>query len=132
MRYLLDTHVLVWALDAPGRLSKPVGALLGDAANYPLGVAAITPWEIALLSARGRILLNRPVADWIQAALRPGFVELLPLTPPIAIDSCALPGDFHPDPADRMIVATARHHGLTLLTADESIRAYPHLRTLWD
>jgi len=95
--------------------------------NYPFGVAAIAPWEITLLATRGRLQLNRPEADWINEALRPDFVELLPLTPPIAVDNCALPGIFHPDSADRIIVASGRHHGLTILTADDAIRAYPHL-----
>lgn len=132
MRYLLDTHVLIWALDAPERLPGAVQTLLRDLANLPLGVAAITPWEIAMLATRGRLQLSRPVGDWLAAALRSEFVSLLPLIPPIAVDSCTLPGQFHADPADRMIVATARHHGLTLITADAAIRAYPHLRTVWD
>jgi len=132
MRYLLDTHTLIWALDAPERLPAPVEAILRDARNLPFGVAAITPWEIAMLTTRGRLQLARPVAEWLSTALRPEFVNLLPLLPPIAVDSCTLLGQFHADPADRLIVATARHHGLTLLTADHAIRAYPHLRTLWD
>lgn len=132
MRYLLDTHTLVWALDTPERLPAPVRAILGDPANLPFAVAAITPWEIAMLCARGRLQLGRPVHDWLNAALQPEFLTVLPLLPAIAVESCALPGAFHADPADRMIVATARHHGLTLLTADTAIRAYPHLRTLWD
>ena len=132
MRYLLDTHTLIWALDDPDRLPDPTRAILSDPANVPFGVAAITPWEIALLTSRGRLQLARPVADWLAAALRPEFVSLLPLVPPIAVDSCTLPGQFHADPADRFIVATARHHALTLLTADTALRAYPHVRTLWD
>jgi PIN domain nuclease of toxin-antitoxin system len=132
MRYLLDTHALIWALDAPERLPIEVRELLLDRANLPVGVAAITPWEIAMLATRGRLQLGRAVGDWLAAALRPEFVVLLPLIPPIAVDSCTLPGEFHADPADRLIVATARHHGLTLITADEAIRAYPHLRTVWD
>ena len=132
MRYLLDTHTLIWALEAPEQLPARIQALLSDPANLPFGVAAITPWEIAMLASRGRLQLGRPVSDWLAAALNPNFVSLLPLLPPIAVDSCTLPGSFHADPADRMIVATARHHGLTLLTADAAIRAYPHLRTLWD
>ncbi len=132
MRYLLDTHTLIWALEAPEQLPARIQALLSDPANLPFGVAAITPWEIAMLASRGRLQLGRPVSEWLAAALNPDFVSLLPLLPPIAVDSCSLPGSFHADPADRMIVATARHHGLTLLTADAAIQAYPHLRTLWD
>ena len=132
MRYLLDTHTLIWALEAPEQLPARIQALLSDPANLPFGVAAITPWEIAMLASWGRLQLGRPVSEWLAAALNPDFVSLLPLLPPIAVDSCSLPGSFHADPADRMIVATARHHGLTLLTADAAIQAYPHLRTLWD
>ncbi len=132
MRYLLDTHVLIWALDAPERLPARVAAVLRDPANLPLGVAAITPWEIAMLSARGRLRLGQPVETWLSAALQPEITSLLPLSPAIAVESCQLPGAFHADPADRLIVATARLHGLTLISADESIRAYPHLLTLWD
>ena len=132
MRYLLDTHTLIWALEAPEQLPARIQALLSDPANLPFGVAAITPWEIAMLASRGRLQLGRPVSDWLAAALNPDFVSLLPLLPPIAVDSCTLPGSFHADPADRIIVATARHRGLTLLTADAAIQAYPHLRTLWD
>ena len=132
MRYLLDTHTLIWALDDPERLPAAVQALLSNPANVPFGVAAITPWEIAMLATGGRLQLGRPVSDWLAAALNPDFVALLPLLPPIAVDSCTLPGSFHADPADRLIVATARHHGLTLLTADSALRAYPHLRTAWD
>ena len=132
MRYLLDTHTLIWALEAPEQLPARIQTLLSDPANLPFGVAAITPWEIAMLASRGRLQLGRPVSEWLAAALNPDFVSLLPLLPPIAVDSCTLPGSFHADPADRMIVATARHHGLTLLTADAAIQAYPHLRTLWD
>ena len=85
-----------------------------------------------MLASRGRLQLGRPVSEWLAAALNPHFVSLLPLLPPIAVDSCTLPGSFHADPADRIIVATARHRGLTLLTADAAIQAYPHLRTFWD
>jgi PIN domain nuclease of toxin-antitoxin system len=132
MRYLLDTHALIWALDSPERLPARVSEVLRDPANLPLGAAAITPWEIAMLSARGRLRLGQPVETWLTAALRPEIVSLVPLSPAIAVESCRLPGQFHADPADRLIVATARLHGLTLITADEAIRAYPHLRTLWD
>jgi PIN domain nuclease of toxin-antitoxin system len=132
MRYLLDTHALIWALNSPERLPGSARSILRSAANAPIGVSAITPWEIAMLDARGRLQLTRPVAEWLKAALNPNMVELLPLSPDIAIGSCQLPGNFHADPADRIIVATARHHNLTLLTADNAIRSYPHLKTLWD
>lgn len=131
MKYLLDTHALVWAVDAPEQLPAQVRKLLLDAGNHPLGVAAISLWEIAHKSAGGKLLLSQPVAQWIAAAARPPFVTVLPLDERVAVESAQLPGSFHKDPADRIIVATARLHGLTLLTKDETIRAYTGVRSAW-
>ena len=89
-----------------------------------MGVSAITPWEIALLSERGRSRLDRDVGEWIDAALTVPGISLLPIEPEIAIGSVRLPGSFPGAPADRFIVATARHHGVPLLTADRKILAY--------
>ncbi len=132
MKYLLDTHVLVWALDQPEQLSAKCRKLLLDEASLPLGVAAISLWEIATKAAGGKLVLDKPVADWIEAAIRPPFVTVLPLDERVAVESSRLPEPFHRDPADRMIVATARLHGLTLLTRDHAIRDYPHVKTVWD
>lgn len=122
---LLDTHVLIWSLQDEPRLGAKARELLdkhilADA----LMVSAITPWEIALLAKRSRIALGIGTGRWIEEALAlPGMI-LAELDPEIAIDSVNLPGDFHNDPADRIIIATARHHKVPLMTADRAILDY--------
>jgi len=124
MRLLLDTHVLIWWLTDEPRLSRvQVQALdRASASGERLGVSAISFWEIAKLIERGRIKLPRSLDqlfDEIEA--HPG-VQLLPLSPRISIESTRLGAGFHHDPADQIIAATARVHGLRLVTADERIR----------
>jgi PIN domain nuclease of toxin-antitoxin system len=122
---VLDTHVLIWAVQGDRRLGKAARAALdetmqGDA----LAVSAMTPWEIAMLAERGRLALGRDVGAWIAEALALPGVSLLPLDPAISVDSVRLPGAFHADPADRIIIATARRHDAPLMTADRAILAY--------
>jgi len=123
---VLDTHVWMWLEDGMG---SPLSAQAIDAIEQAgrdglLRISAISIWELAMLEARGRIRLSRPLADWVRAALRAPGVELLPLTPEIAIDSTRLPGDPHGDPADRILVASARAVGGRLATCDAAIVAY--------
>ena len=132
MKYLLDTHALVWAVESPQLLAAKCRRLLLDGQNHPLGVSAISLWEIAHKATAGRLQLSLPLADWLGRAARPPFVTILPVDEKIAVESALLPGSFHKDPADRMIVATARLHGLTLLTKDRNIRGYAGVKTLWD
>jgi PIN domain nuclease of toxin-antitoxin system len=86
-------------------------------------VSAITPWEIGLLVSKDRLQLNADVMDWIRAAMVVPGVTLAPLEPEIAVASTRLPWEMHPDPADRILVATARHLGATLVTADGTLLA---------
>jgi PIN domain nuclease of toxin-antitoxin system len=83
-----------------------------------------------MLIAQGRLSVAITAEKWLDAALGIEGVELLPLTPKIAVESISLPGDFHKDPADRIIVATARIHGISLVTEDRAIRSYEHVTTL--
>lgn len=87
-------------------------------------MSAITPWEIALLAGKGRLALGRDTGAWIEEALALPGIALAPITPAIAVDSVGLPGDFHADPADRLIIATARHADATLFTVDHAILDY--------
>ena len=132
--YLIDTHVLVWALDGNRRLGADACAAIAAAERADgIGVSAITPWEIALLADRGRLRLARETGAWIEAALALPGIRLIPVEPAIASDSVRLPGAFHADPADRLIVATARQHGAPLVTADFAILAYAagdHVNTI--
>lgn len=122
---LLDTHVLVWLLEGNPRLGAEartrIQAATGADALY---VAAITPWEIAMLVSKGRLRLGMDVGQWIKKALALPGIRLLPLSPDIAVRSVELPGDIHADPADRMLIATARSLGVPLVTADGLIQQY--------
>ncbi|HPA20799.1 MAG TPA: type II toxin-antitoxin system VapC family toxin [Verrucomicrobiae bacterium] len=131
MKLLLDTQVLVGCLDGPEKLPRAVVGLLKDVSQYPVGVSAISAWEVARLASSGRVQLSRPPGDWLRLALRAPFVQVLPLTAEIACEASTLPGEFRGDPADQIIVATARIHGLTLVTGDPRMLSYPHLRVVW-
>jgi PIN domain nuclease of toxin-antitoxin system len=125
MKLLLDTHVLVWMLEGSGCISDAVRVQLRQAANEDqLLVSAITPWEIALLVVKGRLRLAREVGDWLGAGLGLPGIHLEPLSPTIAVASTRLPGEIHGDPADRILVATARHVDATLVTADQRLLNY--------
>lgn len=122
---LIDTHVLIWAVQDDARLGKRARQAIDMATNADgLHVSAITPWEIALLAHRGRVTLGKEAGAWIDEALALPGVRLTPLLPSIAVDSVRLPGEAHGDPADRIIIASARHVGVSLLTADKAILRY--------
>ena len=128
MKLLLDTHVLVWLLDDSARISDSIHAEIQQAADEDrLFVSAITPWEIAMLVSKGRLRLSRDVAEWIGAALGLPGVRLEPLSPAIAVASTRLPWEVHGDPADRILLATARHLDATLVTIDSQILGYGKL-----
>jgi PIN domain nuclease of toxin-antitoxin system len=119
---LLDTHTLIWMVEDHPRLGAETATMLNRAARGDrIAVSAITPWEIALLAGKKRIDLHRDVLEWLNAALSLPGVRLVPLEPEIAVASSRLPFEMHPDPADRILVATARHIGATLVTADEML-----------
>ena len=122
MRSLLDTHVLLWWLEGGKRLSRKQKRAIDRAGpDNPLAVSDITPWEIATLYELGRIRLRMALRDWLEAAVAPPLVARVPISPAVAAEVAVLPPTFHRDPADRIIVATARVHGLALLTSDERI-----------
>ncbi len=125
MRILLDTHILVWLLENSRRISGTIYERIESAADRDeLFVSAITPWEIAMLVAKGRLGLNRDVGDWLAAAMVLPGIRLEPLSPAIAVASTRLPWDVHPDPADRILLATARHLDATLISADHQMLTY--------
>jgi len=130
VRLLLDTHAWIWLLDDPARLSTAAAEAIREA-NQPLSVSAISAWEVARKESLGKLTLAMASHVWLERASRAPGIELLQLTPAIAWESCHLPGEFHRDPADQIIVATARVHGLRLITADQRRRAYPMIQTLW-
>jgi PIN domain nuclease of toxin-antitoxin system len=128
---LLDTHIWVWWVHGDARLTPGQLQHLHDNEPLGLGVSIISCWEVAKLVEVGRLTLpSSPLPQWMAQALAYPGVRLLDLTPQIAIASTTLPAPFHRDPADQIIVATARVHDIPLLTADARILAYPHVRTL--
>lgn len=124
MRALLDTHIWVWWLTGDPALTVRKRDTLDTAANAGgLYLAAISLWETQMLHDRGRLLLPLPLPDWLRRAAAPPVVTVLPLDIEVITALASLPARFHGDPADRMIVATARAHGLALATHDARIRA---------
>jgi PIN domain nuclease of toxin-antitoxin system len=128
---VLDTHVWLWWVAAPERLSRTAQAEIDEADE--IGISAISAWEIAMLANRGRIALDRPTERWVRAALDvdPRTTELA-LTARTAARAAALAGDGLPgDPADRFIYATARALDARLVTRDARMRAFDAKRTVW-
>ena len=124
---ILDTHVWVWWVHQDDRLSTKAKAFIVQHETRHIGVSAISCWEVAKLVERGRLRLPMATEQWLHAALGYPGVKLLELTPDIAADACSLPGQFHADPADQIIVATARHFSSDLVTMDQRILSYPHV-----
>jgi PIN domain nuclease of toxin-antitoxin system len=127
---LLDTRIWVWWVNGSPDLRPQQQEAISKHQSHGLAISAISCWEVAKLVEKSRLSLDREVLDWLTVALNYPAVRLLPLTPEIAVESTRLPGDFHQDPADQIMVATARVMQLALLTADEKLRAYAHVTTL--
>lgn len=124
---LLDTHIWIWlSFGTPGVFSPAMQKRL-DRSNRanPLHVSFISAWEVAMLSIKGRLNLDMPTQAWIEQSLSHPAMRLLALNDPaVAVECNELPGDFHADPADRLLVATARVGGYTLVTRDQKILDY--------
>ncbi len=127
---VLDTHIWIWWVDGSSQLTPRQRQHVVSHAGDGLGVSVISCWEVAKLVEMKRLVLSDSVTDWIAGALNYPGVRLLSLTPKIAIESTQLPGSFHRDPADQIIVATARVLDCPLLTADSKILQYPHAKKL--
>ena len=131
MSFLLDTHIIVWWFEQnPRLLSAQKEALASADATSPLVISDISLWEISTLSSLGRLKLRFPLRDWLEAAVAPPLVRRVGISPVIAAEVAALPDSFHRDPADRILVATSRVLGATLLTLDQRIIDSGLTRTL--
>lgn len=121
-RLLIDTHVWLWLVFAEPYIKPSVQEALQLASTEQnLYLSPISMWEIALKHSRGKLALDRPVRQWLtHAATLPGL-QLASITPSVAAECAELPVDFHGDPADRIIAATARSEGLTLVTHDKAL-----------
>ncbi|MGC3874906.1 type II toxin-antitoxin system VapC family toxin [Halomonas sp. GXIMD04776] len=130
---VLDTHALVWWVSADSRLSAAARQVIEQemAQQGKILVSAISAWEIAMLIEKGRLTLTMDVDEWLDKVASIEVVSFVSITPRVAVQSTRLPGSFHADPADRLIVALARESNALLITADGRIQAYPHLKWLW-
>jgi len=127
---LLDTHIWVWWVNGDLRLPRTCLAYLDEVAMGEVAVSMFSCWEVAMLHSRGRLDFGKPLDEWLSFALDRAGVRTLELSREIAVDSCRLPGEFHGDPADRIIVATARTYACPLVTADEKILNYPYVKAI--
>jgi len=119
---LIDTHVWLWLVLADPQLKPPVRLILEQASLAgQIFLSPISMWEIALKHSRGKLQLDRPIREWLTQAARLPGMHLAQITPAIAAECAELPAAFHGDPADRLIAATARSEGLTLITHDTKL-----------
>lgn len=129
---ILDTHVLVWWLGEPSKLSKKAEkVIISEKDQGKLFISSISIWEICLLVKKGRMGLGMDIDSWLTKLDSLSFLESIPLSNTILAKSVYLPEPFHNDPGDRIIIATARESGATLITSDSKIQKYPHVQTLW-
>lgn len=130
---VLDTHALIWWVSGDKRLSEPAAlAIRHERENQgDILISAISAWEVAMLVEKGRIALSMDLDEWLDAVESIERVSFIPVTFRVAVQSARLPGGFHQDPADRMIVALAREFNAALVTADGKIQNYPHIKWIW-
>jgi len=129
---VLDTHAWIWWVSSPEYLSETAKQIIDEAATGKnIFISSISAWEIAILVSRGRLKLTMNPADWVAASEALPFFDFVPVSNSIALKSAQLPGILHDDPADRIIIATAVSLGAVLVTKDEKIRNYPHVKTVW-
>jgi len=123
---LLDTHVLTRYVfeEFKARQRALVDEIDRAREEGGLRVCAITIWEVGMLESKGRIQLDMDCLEWVREALRRSGAVVVPMSPEIAVASTRLPGEFRGDPADRIILATARHFQARLVTADQNMKAY--------
>ena len=129
MKYLLDTNI--WILMVENHQSIPIKLMstILKPDNYPFYISAISVWEVAKKVSIGKLTLSIPIRDWLVQATQKSFIDIIPLSIDIALESTILPGVFHKDPVDQIIVASARQRNMTLLTTDRHIISYQHVKT---
>lgn len=129
---VLDTHILLWWINDPSVLSASAKTAIDSALHAgSIRVSTISSWEIALLVERRRLKLALDVRDWLCRCEALPFLSFVPITSAIAVEAVRLPDFPHPHPADRIIAATALSLGAELVTKDDKLRSYPHLKTIW-
>ena len=132
MRYILDTHVWVWWHLNPQRLSTKARETIADPQrSQELLLSVISLWEFCKLIEKGRLSLSCDPETWMAGALAMPRLQVVPLTTAIVYRSTTLPPPFHSDPADQIIVASAREANASIITKDQRLHHYEQVRTLW-
>jgi len=126
---LLDTHAWLWFSSDDSRLSAKAKRAIQNSKRR--AIAAVSCFEFAVLVEKGRVQADRDPLEWIEGSLAEHDIELLPLTPAVAVRATQLGNAFHRDPADRQIVATALIHGAKIVTRDEAIQRAGIVETIW-
>lgn len=124
---ILDTHIWFWWNQDSPQLGSSEKEYIESSRKDGIGVSTISLLEISRLVNRGRLILPKPLDEWFSIALAEEGIILISINPEIAIEAYSLPGTFHKDPADRIIVATARKYNCYLMTKDQQILTYPHV-----
>ena len=128
---LLDTHVWWYALNEPKKLSNKAYKIIKENSPDKRAIASISMWEFSMMVKTGKVEINIPTDQWLDQAVNSTGIEVYELNTKIAAESCNLPGEFHQDPADRIITATARINNITVITKDKKIIGYPYVKTAW-
>ncbi len=129
---VLDTHTWLWFISKPEVLSKRAREAVSAAVREKsVLISSISAWEVALLVAKKRLKLSLDVTDWIAKSESLPFIQFIAVSNSIAVKSINLPQPLHPDPADRIIIATALSAGAPLVTKDKKLLNYPHVKTIW-
>lgn len=132
MPIVLDTHAWIWWVTEDDRLSPSAReAIEAGAREGRLWLASISIWEVGKKIEKGQLVFDRALDDWLDLALGRAGLRTAELSRSVLVESCRLPAGLAGDPADQLIVATARAHGAVLVTRDAKLRGYPHVRTLW-
>jgi PIN domain nuclease of toxin-antitoxin system len=130
---VIDTHVLLWWVSDDKSLSINAASAIKNTldSGSKVIISCISAWEISMLIEKERLVLTMDIESWFDQIAQIEGIRFVPIDNEIAIKSTMLPGEFHKDPADRMIVATARKLAIPLITADEKIINYEHVKTIW-
>ena len=132
MQTFLDTHAWIWWITQDKRLSGHAHNMIRSAVRKDgIWISAISVWEVAKKVEKKQLVLDRPLGQWLNAAMSVEGLLIAELTVDILIQSCDLPSPFHGDPVDQIIAATVRHHHGRLITKDQKLLDYAHLKCVW-
>ncbi len=125
LNILFDTHAWLWFVAGDIKIDPKIITLVEKSREMnSLYLSSISLWETSMLIKKERVNVNQPTLSWIKSAIKTSNIHLIHITPEIAYESTELPNNFHGDPADRIIVATARVMDLIILTRDHKILDY--------